>query len=65
MIARVIDDDGVFRARVAEAADEAELGRAGWLWLHRPVGWLDDPAVRGTPGAAALTGDEARAATSP
>lgn len=46
-IARVIDDDGTFRARVAESADEAEVGRAGWLWLHRPVGWLDDPAITG------------------
>jgi len=47
VIARVIDEDGIFRARVAEAADEGEVGRASWLWLHRPVGWLDDPAVSG------------------
>lgn len=47
VIARVVDDDGIFRARVAEAADEDEIGRAGWLWLHRPVGWLDDPAMSG------------------
>jgi predicted RNA-binding protein with PIN domain len=44
-IARVLDDDGTFRARVAEVADEAEIGRASWLYLHRPVGWLDDPAL--------------------
>ena len=50
MIARVIDEDGIFRARVAEAADESEVGRASWLWLHRPVGWLDDPAL--APGSA-------------
>lgn len=49
VIARVIDDDGIFRARVAEAADEHEVGRAGWLWLHRPVGWADE--------VAALSGD--------
>ncbi|MCB1039225.1 MAG: NYN domain-containing protein [Acidimicrobiales bacterium] len=42
-IARVVDDDGIFRARVAEAApDEAAVGRVGWLWLHRPVGWRDE-----------------------
>ena len=50
VIARVIDEDGIFRARVAEAADESEVGRASWLWLHRPVGWLDDPAL--APGSA-------------
>ena len=44
IITRVIDEDGIFRARVAEAADETDVGRASWLWLHRPVGWLDDPA---------------------
>ena len=33
VIARVVDEDGIFRARVAEAADEADLGRASWLWL--------------------------------
>lgn len=48
-IARVLEEDGIFRARVAEAADEDEIGRAGWLYLHRPVGWLDDPALRGAP----------------
>lgn len=65
VIARVIDDDGVFRARVAEAADEAELGRASWLWLHRPVGWLDDPAVRGAAPAPVTAADDARAAAGP
>ncbi|MGN6692856.1 MAG: NYN domain-containing protein [Aquihabitans sp.] len=54
VIARVIDEDGIFRARVAEAADEHEVGRASWLWLHRPVGWLDDPAMTGE-GAVAPT----------
>lgn len=40
-IARVVDDDGIFRARVAEAAQEDEVGPAGWLWLQRPVGWAE------------------------
>lgn len=47
VIARVVDEDGIFRARVAEAADEGDVGRASWLWLHRPVGWLDDAAMAG------------------
>ena len=41
VIARVIDDDGIFRARVAEAATEELVGRSGWLWLARPVDWLE------------------------
>ncbi|WP_426572550.1 NYN domain-containing protein [Aquihabitans sp. McL0605] len=53
VIQRVVDDDGMFRARVAEQADEAALGRAGWLWLHRPVDWMADPAVAGSPSEAA------------
>lgn len=36
---RVIDEDPNFRARVAAAAPEAKVGRAGYLWLHRPYGW--------------------------
>ena len=41
-IARVVDNDDGFRARVAGAVDEADVGRAGWLWLTRPDGYLDD-----------------------
>ncbi|MDH3678448.1 MAG: hypothetical protein OEV40_00735 [Acidimicrobiia bacterium] len=36
---QAIEDDPAFRRRVAEHADEAEVGRAGYLWLHRPIGW--------------------------
>ncbi len=36
---RVMDEDPEFRARVASAATEARVGRAGHLWLHRPPGW--------------------------
>ena len=43
-IATVIDEDDDFRRRVAEAADENEIGRAGWLWLVRPDGWETDLA---------------------
>ncbi|MFV0523995.1 MAG: hypothetical protein ACK5RL_05795 [Acidimicrobiales bacterium] len=34
-----IEEDPSFRRRVAEEADEADIGRAGYLWLHRPIGW--------------------------
>jgi predicted RNA-binding protein with PIN domain len=39
---RVLDDDDAFRRRVADAYDEGAVGRAGWLFLHRPVGWLEE-----------------------
>ena len=44
-IHRVVDEDDEFRARVAATVDDASaVGQAGWLWLHRPDGWQDDPA---------------------
>jgi predicted RNA-binding protein with PIN domain len=43
-VARVVDGDDEFRARVATAVDEAQVGRAGWLWLVRPEGWMADVA---------------------
>ena len=41
---QAVDEDGEFRARVADAASEEVVGRAGLLWLTRPDGWLEDPA---------------------
>jgi predicted RNA-binding protein with PIN domain len=38
-IARVVERDDEFRARVASAVEESDVGRAGWLWLTRPDGW--------------------------
>lgn len=38
-VLQVLDRDDDFRARVAEGATEPELGRASWLFLHRPDGW--------------------------
>jgi predicted RNA-binding protein with PIN domain len=35
----VLDDDAGFRARVAETTSPEAVGRAGWLFLTRPVGW--------------------------
>ncbi len=34
-----IDEDPAFRRRVAEQAEQDAVGRAGYLWLHRPIGW--------------------------
>jgi predicted RNA-binding protein with PIN domain len=53
-VAQVLDHDEEFRAWVAERATEAEVGRAGLLWLRRDEGWAegfaryldDDPADR-------------------
>ena len=44
-IARVVDADDEFRARVAGAVDEDQVGRAGWLWLARPDGWEGELAA--------------------
>ena len=41
-IARVVEGDDEFRARVAREVGEADVGRAGWLWLNRPDGYLDE-----------------------
>ena len=43
-VARVVERDDEFRSRVAAAVDEGLVGRAGWLWLARPEGWLDELA---------------------
>jgi predicted RNA-binding protein with PIN domain len=43
-IARVVDQDDEFRARVAASSDEDSVGRGAWLWLTRPSGWADDLA---------------------
>ncbi|MGH9231680.1 MAG: NYN domain-containing protein, partial [Acidimicrobiales bacterium] len=44
-IARVVEQDDDFRARVAASVDADTLGRGGWLWLTRPPGWSDDLAA--------------------
>jgi predicted RNA-binding protein with PIN domain len=44
-IARVVDQDDDFRARVAASVDADAVGRGGWLWLTRPPGWPDDLAA--------------------
>jgi predicted RNA-binding protein with PIN domain len=44
-IARVVDQDDDFRARVAASSDEGAVGRGGWLWLTRTPGWADELAA--------------------
>ncbi|MGI9598860.1 MAG: hypothetical protein ACR2QK_22030, partial [Acidimicrobiales bacterium] len=39
---QAIEDDSEFRARVASRASEDAVGRAGYLWLHRPAGWAQE-----------------------
>jgi predicted RNA-binding protein with PIN domain len=43
---------------VAAVADEADVGRAGWLWLVRPDGWREE--LDGLVATAAARKDEAR-----
>lgn len=52
-IARVVDTDDTFRARVADEVNEARVGRAGTLWLTRPDGWADELARLEAENAAA------------
>ncbi|MEM7341516.1 MAG: hypothetical protein AAF467_22880 [Actinomycetota bacterium] len=64
-----IEDDPAFRRRVAAVADENEIGRAGYLWLHRPIGWaaefeqLSEAFTAGPPAAARPTQNAGRGAT--
>lgn len=41
-VVKVLDDDRAFRSLVADEATEDVVGRAGWLYLHRPEGWDDE-----------------------
>lgn len=53
---RALDGDAGFRRRVADqAATDAYVGRAGWLFLHRPDGWdleFEELTCRFLPGPA-------------
>jgi len=61
-IARVVDGDETFRARVAAEVDEAKVGRAGWLWLSRPEGWARElEALESESAARSADEQEARA----
>ncbi len=39
---QAIENDSEFRLRVASRATEHEVGRAGFIWLHRPAGWAPE-----------------------
>ncbi|MEM7274315.1 MAG: hypothetical protein AAF547_14625 [Actinomycetota bacterium] len=39
---QAVEDDSEFRSRVASRASEEHVGRAGYLWLHRPPGWASE-----------------------
>lgn len=58
-MARSVDDDGDFRAWLAEGAAEGSLGRVPWLWLTRPEGWEDELAGLVEESAAAEETDKA------
>ncbi|PLS76774.1 MAG: hypothetical protein CYG61_00270, partial [Actinobacteria bacterium] len=61
VVRRSLEDDAAFRARVADAAGEEEVGRAGWLFLNRPSGWEDELAeLAGAEQAAADAAREAK-----
>ena len=57
---RVLEDDEGFRARVRDAVDPDDVGRAGWLFLDRPEGWEDE--LGELVGAAAREAEEADSA---
>lgn len=48
-----VEDDGEFRSRVAEQADEAVIGRLPYLWLTGPEGWAEELQVAEQARAAA------------
>lgn len=59
---RVLDDDDAFRARVATAVAEDDVGRAGWVFLTRPDGWQGElDALRKEAASQSATAREERA----
>ena len=52
-----VEDDGEFRSRVAEQADEAVIGRLPYLWLTRPEGWAEGTPSGGTGPGGGRRGD--------
>ncbi|MCU1346935.1 MAG: hypothetical protein JWL70_3201 [Acidimicrobiia bacterium] len=62
-VRRVVDNDEAFRELLLPAATEEVVGRAGWLWLHRPDGWETELSelVEATEVAREAQGDEREA----
>jgi predicted RNA-binding protein with PIN domain len=44
VVRKVLEEDEEFRGRVAVAADQIEIPRGAWLYLHRPEGWAEELA---------------------
>ena len=61
---RVLEADAEFRARVAAATDESEVGREGWLFLTRPDGW-DTELEQSAPTEQAFMGSQPTQAPPP
>jgi len=58
---RVLDEDEVFRRRVAAVADADEVGAIGFLWLTRPDNWeLTSAALQAERERERRAGSEAR-----
>src|SRR5437763_17004179 len=59
-VRRALDTDDEFRSRVAAATTEEDVGRAGWLLLHRPEGWAEEleELARAASADAASAADE-------
>ncbi|MGH9190270.1 MAG: NYN domain-containing protein [Acidimicrobiales bacterium] len=60
IVRKALDADEPFRLAVAEKASEDMVGRASWLFLHRPEGWSDE--LGDLAAAAESAGSEAAAA---
>jgi predicted RNA-binding protein with PIN domain len=60
-VCHAVEHDEAFRQRIAVAADEAAVGRAGVLWLRRPEGWSAELArvVAGDVPAPTVSPDKA------
>jgi predicted RNA-binding protein with PIN domain len=56
-IRQVLEEEPEFRQRVADLAQEPGLGRASWLWLARPDGWIGE--LQELAGAAEAAADDA------
>jgi predicted RNA-binding protein with PIN domain len=51
-VRRVLDEDEEFREQVKlVAANERDIGRPSWLYLHRPPGWAEEIATSVTEAA--------------
>ncbi len=41
LLRAALDADDAYRSRVADLADEREVGETAWLWVARPSGWSE------------------------